>query len=134
MCVEKNISWTFRKHIQHLLENTCNIELTEDFKGDGETIGKNSVLYGRIVNIQKPSDKNDKTSLISVMFDFVKKGDDFVPLTANIVSVNEDSDGVEFKPSPTYEGGTMISAKGKNIKIDKGAVFRLKLTKDITEN
>lgn len=111
-----------------------NFKLTEDFKGEGETISKNSELYGRIVNIQKASDKNENTSLISVMFDFVKKDGDFVPLTANIVSVDKETEDVKFKPSPTYEGGTMISMKGKNIKIDKGAVFRIKLAKDILEN
>lgn len=110
-----------------------NFKLTEDFKGEGDTIVKNSEIYGRIVNIQKASDKNEKTSLISVLFDFVKKGDDFVPLTATIIAVDKGADEVKFEPSPTYEGGTMISTKGKNIKIDKGAVFRIKLSKDITE-
>jgi hypothetical protein len=111
-----------------------NFKLTEDFKGENDTIAKNSELYGRIVNIQKASDDNDKTSLISVMFDFVKKGDDFVPLTANIISVEKGLDEIKFEPSPTYNGGTMMTMKGKNIKIDKGAVFRIKLVKDITEN
>jgi hypothetical protein len=110
-----------------------NFKLTEDFKGENDTIYKNSELYGRIVNIQKASDDNKKTSLISVMFDFVKKGDDFVPLTANIVAVDKSDGEIKFEPSPTYDGGTILSMKGKNIKIDKGAVFRIKLAKDITE-
>lgn len=110
-----------------------NFKLTEDVKGEGGTIAKDSTIYGRVVNVQKASDDNDKTSLISVMFDFVKKGEDFVPLTANIVTMEKSADTMKFEPSPTYDGGTVISAKGKNIKIDKGAVFRIKLSKDITE-
>jgi hypothetical protein len=111
-----------------------NFKLTEDFRGENDTIVKGSELYGRIVDIQKASDDNDKTSLIGVMFDFVKKGEEFVSLTANIVAVDKGAGEIKFEPSPTYAGGTMIKTKGKNIKIDKGAVFRIKLAKDITEN
>lgn len=111
-----------------------NFRLTEDFKGENDTIVKDSTLYGRIVNIQKASDKNKQTSQISVMFDFVKKGEEFVSLTANIVAVDKSDGEIKFEPSPTYDGGTTLSMKGKNIKIDKGAVFRIKLAKDITEN
>ncbi len=110
-----------------------NFKLAEDLKGDGETISKGSELYGRIVNIQKVSDENDKTSLISVMFDFVKKGDDFVPLTADVISIEKMPDEIKFEQSPTFDGGTILTMKGKNIKIDKGAVFRIKLAKNITE-
>ncbi len=110
-----------------------NFKLTEDFVGDGHTISKGSELYGRIVNVEKASDKNKKTSLISVMFDFVKDGDDFVPLSANIVSIENMPNEIKFESSPTFEGGTIISAKGSNLKIDKDAVFRIKLAKDITE-
>lgn len=111
-----------------------NFRLTEDFKGEGDTIIKDSTLYGRIVNIQKASDSKDKISAISVIFDFVKKGDDFVPLTANIVAVDKSADEIKFQSSPTFDGGTVLSVKEKNIKIDKGAVFRIKLAKHITEN
>lgn len=110
-----------------------NFKLTEDFKGENDTIVKSSELYGRIVNVQKVSDTNNKISSISVMFDFVKKDDEFVSLTANIIAVDKSDGGIKFEPSPTYAGGTILSMKGKNIKIDKGAVFRIKLAKDITE-
>ena len=110
-----------------------NFRLTEDFKGENDTIVQGSELYGRIVNIQKAS-SDDKISTITVMFDFVKKGDDFVSLTANIVAVDKNPDKIKFEKSPTYDGGTILSMNGKNIKIEKGAVFRIKLAKDITEN
>ncbi len=51
-----------------------NFKLTEDIKGEGETISKGSELYGRIVDVQKPSAANKETGLVSVIFDFVKKG------------------------------------------------------------
>lgn len=110
-----------------------NFKLTEDLKGDGETLSKGSELYGRIVNVQQESDKNEKTSLISIMFDFVKKGDDFVPLTANIVTVENMPDEINYEQSPTFDGGTILTLKGKNVKVDKGSIFRIKLAKDITE-
>lgn len=110
-----------------------NFKLSEDFRGDGDTILKGSELYGRIVNIQKASDNKDKISLIAVMFDFVKKDEDFVPLTANIIAIDKAAGEIKFEPSQTYAGGTILSTKGKNVKIDKGAVFRIKLAKDITE-
>ncbi len=110
-----------------------NFTLTGDFVGDGHTIIKGSELYGRIVNVEKASDKNKKTSLIIVMFDFIKDGDDFVQLNAHIVSIENMPGEVKFESSPTFQGGTVISAKGTNIKVDKGAVFRIKLAKNITE-
>lgn len=112
----------------------ANFKLTEDVRGEGDTIAKDSVLYGRIVNVEKASDANKKTSLISVMFDFVKKDEEFVPLTASIISAEKAPAGMKFAPSPTFAGGTVISTKGKNLMIDKGTVFRIKLVKDITEN
>jgi hypothetical protein len=110
-----------------------NFKLAEDFKGQGEKISKDSPLYGRIISLQKASDGNEKTSSISVRFDFVKHGDDFVPLTASIVSVEKAAAEVKVEPSD-MDGGTVLSLKGDNLKIDKGAIFRIKLTKDITEN
>ncbi|MGI9056180.1 MAG: hypothetical protein ACR2F2_10315 [Pyrinomonadaceae bacterium] len=118
---------------ESIIGEDLNFTLTGDFVGDGHTVSKGSELYGRIVNVEKASDKNEKTSRISVMFDFVKDGDDFVPLSANIVSIENLPDKVKFESSPTFEGGTVISAKGTNLKIDKGAVFSIKLAKDITE-
>ena len=118
---------------ENKIGDDLNFTLTGDFVGDGHTIVKGSELYGRIVNVEKASDKNEQTSLISVMFDFVKDGDDFVPLNANIISIENMPVEVKFESSPTFEGGTIISVKGTNIKVDKGAVFRIKLAKNITE-
>lgn len=107
--------------------------LTEDVKGEGSTIAKGSPLYGRVVNVEKASADNNNISQISVLFDFVKLGDDFVPLTAAIVSVAENPDNIKFAPSQVFDGGTVLSLKSKNLHLDKGRVFRIKLVKDITQ-
>ena len=109
-----------------------NFIITEDIKGEKETIKKGSELYARIVNVQKASAKNENVSKVSIMFDFVKKDDNFVPLTASIVAVGEMAD-LTFDQSPTYDGGTIISMKGKNLRVDKGKVFRVKLIKDVVQ-
>lgn len=111
-----------------------NFVIAEDVKGEGSTIDKGAPLYGRIVNVQKASADNENVSKISVMFDFIKKDSDFVPLTASIVSIEKNSDGIKFDKSPTYDGGTILSAKGKNLQVNKGEIFRIKLDKDITAN
>ena len=111
-----------------------NFKLTEDFKGEGETILKGSELYGRIVDIQKPSAANKETALVSVIFDYVKKDGDFLSLTAKIISIDKNAEKIECKPAQGYYGGTTLSIKGKKLVIDKGAVFRIKLVKNITEN
>lgn len=108
--------------------------LTEDVKGEGVTMTKGSTLYGRVVNVEKASADNNNTSQISVLFDFVKQGDDFMPLSATILSVAENADSIKFAPSPTFDGGTILSLKSKNLHLEKGKIFRIKLVKDITEN
>jgi hypothetical protein len=108
-----------------------NFVLTEDLKGDGDTILKGSTVYGRIVNIEKIAPKND-TAKVCIMFDFVKKGEDFVSLSAGIISIEPNAEAIKFSPSPTFSGGTTLSLKGKEIELNKGKVFRLKLLKDIT--
>ncbi len=55
-------------------------------------------------------------------------------LTAKIVSIDKSAEKIECKPAQGYYGGTTLSIKGKKLKIDKGAVFRIKLVKNITEN
>lgn len=109
-----------------------NFIITEDVKGEGTSIQKGSALYARIVNVQKSSKDNENISKISILFDFVKKDDDFVPLTAGIVSIEGNPPGILLEQSPTFDGGTILSMKGKNLRVDKGKIFRIKLLKDVT--
>ena len=109
-----------------------NFTINEDIKGEGSTIEKGSELYGRIVNVQKASAKNENTSKISIMFDFVKNDGRFLPLTAAVISIEENSQDIKLEQSPTFEGGTILFIKGKNLRVDKGKIFRIKLIEDIT--
>lgn len=108
-----------------------NFIITEDVKGEGSTIAKGSTLYGRVVNVEKPSVGNANSSEICVMFDFVKQDEDFVSLTAGIIAIEDNSEGIKFKQSPTFKGGTILFVKSKNVHVDKGKIFRIKLIKDI---
>jgi hypothetical protein len=99
---------------------------------DVESIGKNTDVYARVVRAEKTSKEND-TSRIGILFDFVKKGDKFLPLDAQVVGV-EKQDGIEFSESPTFEGGTILSLKGKDINLEEGTIIRVKLKENLTEN
>lgn len=108
-----------------------NFLLSEDISGDGKKILKGSVVYGRIVSVEKLSPKND-TAKACIMFDFIKNGEEFISLVATIVSLEPNTEAIKLNPSKTYSEGTTLSLKGGEIKVDKGVVFRIKLTKDIT--
>lgn len=110
-----------------------NFVLTEDITGEGIKLLKGSVVYGRIVNIAKMDGKNDTTK-VCVMFDFVKNGDDFIPLVAGIILIDPNPDSIKLSASPKFNGGTTLSLKGKGIQIDKGKIFRIKLIQDMTSN
>lgn len=107
--------------------------LTEDLIGDGVKVEKGSVIFARIVNIQKISPKSD-TAKACIMFDFVKNGVDFMSLVASIVLINPNAEDIKLSASPMFTGGTTLSLKGKEIQLDKGRTFRVKLIKDITAN
>jgi len=89
-------------------------------------------MYARIVNVQKLSD-NNKRSKISIMFDFVQSGEDFMNCKAVIVGIDQMAD-VKMESSETFEGGTILTLTGRNLKIDEGKVFQVKLIKDISSN
>jgi hypothetical protein len=107
--------------------------LTEDIIGEGTKIEKGSLVYGRIVSLDKISAKNE-TAKVCIMFDFVKNGSDFLSLVAVITVINPNPEAVKLTASNTFSGGTVLSLKGKEIQMDKGKIFRIKLIKDITAN
>ena len=108
-----------------------NFVLTEEINSDGNKLEKGSVVYGRIVNVQKISEKND-TAKVCIMFDFIKKGDQFISIVAAITEITPNVEAIKFAASPTYSGGTTLSLKGKEIQLDKGRIFHVKLIKDVT--
>lgn len=109
-----------------------NFVLTSDVQGDGMTIPSGSEVYARIVRVEKFSSDN-KNSRISIMFDFVQSGEDFMTCKAVIIGIDQMAD-VKMESSETFEGGTILTLTGKNLKIDEGKVFQVKLIKDISSN
>ncbi len=107
--------------------------LADDINNDADKIPKGSIIFARIVNIEKISPKND-TAKVCVMFDFIKKGEEFITLEAAIVSLEPNPEAVKLTASTVYSGGTTLSLKGKDIQFDKGKIFKAKVKKDITSN
>jgi hypothetical protein len=98
-----------------------------------EGIEKNTEVYARIVRAEKISKEND-TSKIGVLFDFVKKDGKFLPLDASVIGLDKSTDNIEFSESPTFEGGTVLSLKSKDINLAEGTIVRIKLKENLTEN
>lgn len=109
------------------------MDITLRMTADVESLKKNTEIYARVVRAEKTSGEND-TSRIGLLFDFVKKGDKFLPLDADIIGVEKNGEGIEFSQSPTFEGGTVLSLKGKDINLAEGTIIRLKLNENLTEN
>ena len=110
-----------------------NFVLTDAVEGEGMKIEPGSELYARIVNVETVSD-NNKESLISIMFDFVQSGEDFMPCKAVIVGIEQMGEDIKFESSETFEGGTVLRLRGKNLKIDEGKIFKVKLIKDVAQD
>ncbi len=110
-----------------------NFVLAEEVVSEGFKLEKGSIVYGRIVNVNKITDKND-TAKVCIMFDFVKKGEEFITLVAAIISIEPNTEAIKLAASPTFKGGTTFSLKGKEIQLDKGKLLRVKLMQDMTSN
>ncbi len=110
-----------------------NFILAEEVNGEGIKIEKGSVVFARIVDVGKISAKN-VTAKVCIMFDFVKNGTDFLSVVAAIISIEPNPDAIKLAASTTFSGGTVLSLKGKEIQLDKGKTFRIKLIKDVTAN
>ena len=109
----------------------ANFILTEEVSGEGEKLEKGSELYGRIVGIEKISAKNT-TSKVCILFDFIKKGEQFLSLNANIILIEGSVEDIKLAASTNVSGGTDLSLKSKDIQVSKGKIFRVRLMKDIT--
>lgn len=109
-----------------------NFVLTAAVEAGGMKLDEGAEFLARIVNIERLSDDN-KSSKISILFDFIQSGDEFMPCKAVIVSIENGPPDVKVETSETFEGGTMLMMAGKNLKIPEGSIFKIKLIKDIEE-
>lgn len=107
-----------------------NFVLISPVEGEGLKLEPGAELLGRIVNIKKVNDDNE-TSQISILFDFVQSGDEFMPCKAVIIAIENAPAGIKLKTSETIEGGTLLMMEGKNLKVAEGSIFKVKLVTDI---
>lgn len=105
------------------------LRLTEDLAGNGEKFVKGTELSGRVVRVKTVSPDNN-VSEVSLFFDFLKDGDNYLPVKAFIVSADKFTD-LQFTESPVFKNATIISMKGKNLRFDEGTVFHIKLSEDV---
>ena len=108
------------------------LKLTEDITGNGFKIEKGSELLGGVVRVEKAVD-DESMSEISIFFDFLKDGDEYLPVKATVVSVASDNKNTEIQmaASPIFKGATIFSAKGKILRLEEGLILQVKLDKDI---
>ncbi len=117
--------------------------LSEEIKGGGVVIAKGTELLGRVVRVKTIS-AEDNTSEISLFFDFVKLEDDYLVFKALVTSVTSEKSESEnasdkknslfsVELSPSFKGASVISTKGKNLVVDAGLVFQLKLVQDLVK-
>jgi hypothetical protein len=108
------------------------LTLTEDISGNGVTFIKGTELMGRVVRVKTISG-DDNISEISIFFDFLKNGDDYLKFKASVMSAAPEGakPEIHFAASPVFKGATVISIKGKNLQLEEGSIFRLKLDKDL---
>lgn len=106
------------------------LKLNDDVKIGDITLDKGTKINGRIVKSQKMS-KDKDTSLVSLYLGSVEESGKYFRFNASIVSIGAtDSSGnseMEFSSSPSFQGATIITMKGKNLRFEKGAMFSLKL-------
>lgn len=110
--------------------DTFQLELSDDLKIGDKTLAKGTRINGRIVRSEKVS-KDKESSLLSLYIGSVKEGDGYFRFNAAIVAIgsaDQTSSGeMQFAPAPNFQGATIITLPGKNLRFEKGTVFQLKL-------
>ena len=108
----------------------------EEINAEGAKIEKGTVLTGRILTLKKSAGATDNSE-VRLLFDFMKKGDNFMTLNGLILSIKRNDKPLELKSSaaPNFPGASIITQKGKNILLEKGDIFQIKITEDLkTDN
>ncbi|MCB1023453.1 MAG: hypothetical protein KDB79_03630 [Acidobacteria bacterium] len=107
-----------------------NLTLAEDLKGIEGMIAKGSEVFGRVIKVEKLPNESS-ASEITIIFDFIKNGEDFIPLHALVIAIENQTDPIKLKASENIPGGTVFSLQGKNLTIEQDTLIRIKLTEDI---
>ena len=108
----------------------------EEINAEGMKIEKGAVLTGRILTIKKSATATD-SSEARLLFDFMKKGESFMTLNTLIIAVKRNGKPLEMKfaSAPNFSGASVITQKGKNIRLEKGDIFQIKIQEDLkTDN
>lgn len=108
------------------------MKIMADIEGGGIKISKGNELMGRVVRVKKVASDSEMSEL-SVFFDFIKDSDNYLRFKADILSVKPESSELKFAVSPVFKGATVISAKGKNLHLDEGSIFQVKLNEDLVK-
>lgn len=106
------------------------LKLNDDVKIGNKTLDRGTKINGRVVRSRKMS-KDKDSSLVSLYIGSVNEGSKYFRFNATVVSVGETDQTpgaeIQFSTSPNFQGATIITMKGKNLRFEKGAVFQMKL-------
>ncbi|NNE66050.1 MAG: hypothetical protein HKN33_05735 [Pyrinomonadaceae bacterium] len=94
------------------------------------TIPKGSLIYGRVIEVQKSSAES-KGSKVVVMFDFLLVGEKFHPLAA-VITTGATPAGVTVEASRDYVAASQFASNTGNFKINKGTALKAKVIQDVT--
>ncbi|MEZ5305898.1 MAG: hypothetical protein R2684_02010 [Pyrinomonadaceae bacterium] len=89
-----------------------------------------SELLGRVVEVKNAATGNGVARMV-ILFDFLKVGDNFYPVSAVIVSAGEALPGVKMTPSQNFPNATLLERKTGDFRIDEGTTFTLRIIGDV---
>ena len=104
----------------------------EEINAEGAKIEKGTVLTGRILALKKSAAATDNSE-VRLLFDFMKKGDNFMSLNGLILSIKRSDKPLEVKSAAAanFPGASVITQKGKDIRLEKGDIFQIKIQEDL---
>lgn len=107
----------------------ANFVLAVDVPSKVGTILKGSVVYGRIVEVNKFSKKTGKSSIV-MSFDFLQSGEEFYSLKAAVIDSGAATENLKLAESDTFENATLLTKKGSEIQIPEGSEFKIRISED----
>ena len=113
-----------------------NFTLADDLVVGGTTIPRGTEVLGRVLESAQ-YDAKSRTSHVVVMFDFLKvlkeEEEYYYVMQARIENAAETVKGLRIAISKEFEGGTVLSMRGGDLKLAQGTVFEIKVIEDVTD-
>lgn len=113
-----------------------NFTLANDLVIGAVTLPSGTEILGRVVESEQ-YDAKSRSSHVVVMFDFLKvlkeKEEYYYVMQARIENAAETIEGLRIANSDEFEGGTVLSMRGRDLNLAQGTVFEIKVIEDVTD-